>query len=362
MRPLALPPDGAARIRLVLYFTKGLGDVVAAEAAGIVPAAEIRQQQDRFLVLTMTAAEAARVGSQARTVDDARLLIAGPERIGGQAGFAALCAAAAGQLRDIIARSGEEPPGAWSVTWSARNPAWRRAPAWDPAPVLARHFPGVSLDGTERRPVDLRVQADGDMVHIALNLWGRPIGKRRDDGPPRPGALRPTVAAALVRLAIADAGPEVIRRGVYDPFCGTGTVVAEAAHLGLPVFASDIDERAAELTRQRLAGAGSGTIGALRHNVFTHDVRRGLPQRVSAGIVAANMPWGKQVAVAGRLALFDAVALLARRLLADGGAAVLLTTHEEPLIARLRRQRLEISSRRIGLLGQTPAIVLARAR
>ena len=49
MRPLALPPDGAARIRLVLYFTKGLGDVVTAEAAGIVPAAEIRQQQDRFL-------------------------------------------------------------------------------------------------------------------------------------------------------------------------------------------------------------------------------------------------------------------------------------------------------------------------
>ena len=73
------------------------------------------------------------------------------------------------------------------------------------------------------------------------------------------------------------------------------------------------------------------------------------------------MPWGKQVKVDGRLALSDAVALLAGRLLADGGAAVLLTTYEEPLAARLRRQGLEVSSRRIGLLGQTPAIVLARA-
>ncbi len=360
MRSLALPRDGAAPIRLVLYFTKGLGDVVAAEAAGLVPAAELRQQQDRFLVLRMTAAEAARLGSQARTVDDARLLLAGPERIGGQAGFAALCAAAAGQLRDIFARSGGQPPGTWSLTWSARDPAWRGVPGWEPAPVLARHFPGADLGRTERSPVDLRIQADGEMVHIALNLCSRPIGKRRNGPPPRPGALRPTVAAALVRLAIRAAGPELIRRGVYDPFCGTGTVVAEAAHLGLPVFASDIDERAAELTRQRLAGAGSGTVGALRHNVFTHDVRRGPPRRVSAGIVAANMPWGKQVAVAGRLALFDAVALLARHQLADGGAAVLLTTNEEPLIARLRRQRLEVSSRRIGLLGQTPAIVLAR--
>jgi len=80
------------------------------------------------------------------------------------------------------------------------------------------------------------------------------------------------VAAALVRLAISGAGPEVLGRGVYDPFCGTGTIAAEAVHLGLPVFASDIDERAAELTRQRLAGerAGSapGAADVLRHRVF----------------------------------------------------------------------------------------------
>ncbi len=343
----------------MLYFTKGLGDVVAAEVAALVPAAEIRQQQSRFLTLTMTTAEAARLGSQARTVDDARLLIAGPARIGGQAGFAALCAAAAGQVQGIIAGSGGQPPGTWSVTLSARNPAWRAAPAWDPAPLLARHFPGAHLTATERSPVDLRVQADGEMVHIALSLWDRPVGKRGDDGPPRPGALRPAVAAALVRLAIGAAGAAAAKRGVYDPFCGTGTVAAEAAYLGLPVFASDIDERAVERTRLRLAGTGSPAAG-LRHNVFAHDVRRGPPQRVSAVIVAANLPWGKQVAVPGRLALFDAVALLARHLVAGGGAAALLTTHEEPLIARLRRQRLTVSSRRIGLLGQTPAIVIAR--
>ena len=311
-------------------------------------------------MLGMTAAGAARLGRRARTADDARLLVAGPERIGGLAGFDALCATAAGQVRDVLARGGEEPPGTWSVTLAARNPVWRDDPAWQPGPVLARRFPGAGLDGTERSPVDLRVQVDRDMMHIALNLWDRPIGKRPGAGPPRPGALRPAVAAALVRLAIGAAGPEVARRGVYDPCCGTGTVVAEAACLGVPVFASDIDERAVELTRQRLAAAGTGT-GALRRNVFTRDVRRGPPQRVSAGIVAANLPWGKQAELPGRLELFDAVALLARHLLAGGGAAALLTTHQEPLIARLRGQRLDVSSRRIGLLGQTPAIVLARA-
>jgi Putative RNA methylase family UPF0020 len=371
MRSLALPQDGTAGIRLVLYFTKGLGDVAAAEVSGIVPAAAIELARDRFLVLAVTAAEAARLGRQARTVDDIRLLVAGPERIGSEAGFAALCAAAAARVREVLPPDGGHLSGPWSVTVSARSPVWRRSAGWDPAPVLARHFPGADLSATERSPVDLRLQADEDTAHIALNLWSRPIGKRAGDAPGRAGdapgragALRPTVAAALVRLAISGAGPDLLARGVYDPFCGTGTIAAEAAHLGLPVFASDIDERAAELTRQRLAaglaGSAPGAAGELRHRVFAHDVRRGPAQRVSAGILAGNMPWGKQVRVDGRLALFDATALLARHLLRDGGTAALLTTHEDPLVARLRRQGLEVTSRRIGLLGQTPAIIVAR--
>lgn len=76
MRSLALPPDGTAGIRLVLYFTKGLGDVVAAEVSAIVPSAAIQLAGDCFLVLAVTAAGAARLGRQARTVDDARLLVA----------------------------------------------------------------------------------------------------------------------------------------------------------------------------------------------------------------------------------------------------------------------------------------------
>ena len=364
MRSVALPLDGEASIQLVLYFTKGLGDVVAEEAAGIVPAATVRQQDDRFLMLAVTAAEAARLGGQARTVDDARLLLAGPERVGSEADFASLCAAAAGRVRDVLAPGSGHPSGPWSVTLSARNPVWRESPGWDPAPVLARYFAGADLGATERSPVDLRVQADRDKVHIALNWCGRPAGRRADHKPARPGALRPAVAAALVRLAIRDAGAGMAARGVYDPFCGTGTVAAEAAHLGLPVFASDIDECAVELTRRRLAAGLPGpapATAALLHRVFAHDVRRGPPVRVSAAIVAGNMPWGKQVEVAGRLALFDATALLVSRLLADGGTAVLLTTREDALMARLRRQRLEVSSRRIGLLGQAPAIVVASA-
>jgi hypothetical protein len=130
MRTLARPPGAAAQIRLALYYTKGLGDVAAAEAAGIVPAAVIGQQQDRFLILTTTVADAERLGRRARTVDDARLLVAGPERISSQAGFAALCRAAAGRVREVLPPGDGQRDALWSGTsWSGTHGPSRCPPA-----------------------------------------------------------------------------------------------------------------------------------------------------------------------------------------------------------------------------------------
>jgi hypothetical protein len=83
---------------------------------------------------------------------------------------------------------------------------------------------------------------------------------------------------------------------------------------------------------------------------------------VLAGLVVGNMPWGKQVEIPSRADLFDGTAAVAREAVAEGGVAMLLTTHEEQFAARLRRALpdTQISTRRIGLLGQTPAIVMAR--
>jgi 23S rRNA G2445 N2-methylase RlmL len=178
--------------------------------------------------------------------------------------------------------------------------------------------------------------------------------------------LRRSVAAALVRLAVAGADAAAVGRGLYDPCCGTGTVVAEAARCGLPVYAADLDPAAVELTRARLAAPG-GEVPVLaadvvQHRVFVHDLLRGLPRRVDSGLVASNLPWGKQVSVPRRGDLFAACAALAGHVVAGGGSCVLLTTHEEQLVARIRRQaqRADVAVRRIGLLGQTPAIVSIR--
>lgn len=332
----------------VAYVTKGLIDVARAEVIELVPEATVIEHE-RFLLIETDAVET--LLAQSRTIDDLRVLVAGPAVVTSRAELEKLAAEAARRAEALLGadRSGAQR---WSVTFAARNPSWRDKPRWDPGPILAKLLRGADPDATERQAVDLRLQIDRSTAHVSLNLLPRPLGKN-DPVALRPGALRPTVAAALVRMGL-DAAPEA--DGLYDPFCGTGTIVAEAQGRGLRIFASDIDPDAVEITRRRLAGLSDPA-----HRVFVHDVLRGVPARVDVPLTVGNLPWGKQIRLERRGDLFDAVAAIVARGLDGGGACALLTTYEDQLAARLRRQAptARITTRRIGLLGQTPAVVTA---
>jgi hypothetical protein len=373
----------------VAYFTKGLGDVVAGELRELLApgGGVVGAPGERFALVTTGLEEAGRVLAGARTVDGFRLLVAGPERVTGEDGFRRLCEAAARRTEEFLLGDPARAGAPWSVTLSARKPAWAGRPgpggaAWSPGPVISGILHGAEVTGTARAPVDLRVQVDGEVMHVAVNLGGAAVagqapgqqapgrrapGGRADQAENRRGALRATVAAAMVRMALDAAGAAGEGSGrcvLYDPFAGTGTIVAEAARMGLGVFASDADAEAVLMTRERLArlggaGARGDDAGRLSHRVFGHDVRRGAARRVRADLVVGNMPWGKQVEIPRRQELFDGTAEVIRPVLAAGGVAVLLTTHEEQFTARLRRALpgAAITTRRIGLLGQTPAIV-----
>jgi hypothetical protein len=358
-------------VRVLVYFTKGLGDVVLAEANQVAVACAVVEAADRYAVLEVGDADPALLRRACRTIDDVRLLVAGPDTVADPAALASLCAEAGTATSRLVAADGRDSVRTWSVTISARRPAWRDEPPWDPVPVIREQLPAARPQATSRELVDLRLQVDHDRASIGLSLPGS--GPRRQDRHARPGGLRPSVAAALVRIAIGLVPPEVLRKGLYDPFCGSGTLLAEAAQLAgvasLPrLFGSDIDEHAVELTRQRIGGLRSReeptTIvqEQLVHDVFVHDVRQGFPGRVSALLLVGNLPWGKQVKVDHHQQLFDAVADLTSHVVGRGGAGVFLTTNEDRLVARIRKRagRGELSVRRIGLLGQTPAIVTAR--
>jgi predicted RNA methylase len=352
--------------RCVAYFTKGLADVVASEIRALAPGVTLSATTDRFTVIAADAPGLARLRSRGRTFDDIRLLVAGPSAIPDAASFDRLCARAGAATTAYL--DGNDPARAdvapWSVTMSARTPSWRRPPGWDPAGPVTARLGGADLQARSRAAVDLRVQVDGEQAHISVNLTATPR-ELRPAGPVRPGALRPSVAASLVRLALDAADPAAARRGMYDPCCGTGTIAAEAVRLSLPVYASDLDAEAVAITTERLAElAGRAVPGRAAPwvRVFRRDVLAGVPRDVAARVVVSNLPWGKQVRLPSHRELFDAIAALTAQAVAEGGASALLTTSQEQLVARIRRQapQARITTRRLGLLGQTPTIVIAQ--
>jgi 23S rRNA G2445 N2-methylase RlmL len=197
-------------------------------------------------------------------------------------------------------------------------PRWRVA---DPAEIelwVLEYRPGAFVAGV--RVTDVRMRQHG----------GRESERR--------GALRPTVAAAMVRLAGKPRG------ALLDPCCGSGTILAEAAERGWQARGGDIDARA---------------LRAARHNarapLLRADARR-LPVRDgTAGACVANLPFGRQYEMEGDPAtwLRHVIDEMARVTRAKGRVVVLAPAVPERALPNVLR---EVRRAPIVLLGTKTTI------
>jgi SAM-dependent methyltransferase len=155
----------------------------------------------------------------------------------------------------------------------------------------------------------------------------------------RPGALRPAVAAAMVRQA----GRSDLL--LLDPCCGSGSILMEAARCGWTVRGIDIDGDAVRVARHNVPDAAV-EVGDARHVA--------LPDGSVAACVS-NLPFGRRYGVQGRPAawLRSVLAEMAR-LTRPGGRVVVLAPHvpAAAVPAGLRRR----SRQRLRLLGQPTAL------
>jgi 23S rRNA G2445 N2-methylase RlmL len=155
----------------------------------------------------------------------------------------------------------------------------------------------------------------------------------------RQGALRPTVAAAMVMLAGEPTGV------LLDPCCGSGTILTEAMTTGWKAEGFDIDLAAVQ---------------AARHNVPRAAVRKGDARHLdlpdgSVGACVSNLPFGRQYGVQGSMKDWLAAVLgEMTRVTRPGGHLVLLAPEipREAVPPGLRLQE----RFRLRLLG-TPSIV-----
>lgn len=164
-----------------------------------------------------------------------------------------------------------------------------------------------------------------------------------------PASLRPTVAAAMIRLAGIGPGMTIL-----DPMCGAGTILAEAIDTAarrrggeVRVMGGDIDPNATFVAAQNVAQVGPADLArwdATRLPLATASVDR----------IISNPPFGKQLSTPEEIGpLYEAAAREWDRVLRPGGRAVLLAMEQDALRAPLLALRWSPTRQlKVRLLGQ----------
>jgi tRNA (guanine6-N2)-methyltransferase len=298
-----------------------------------------------------------RAFGQLRTVDDVAVVTTQSSLVDDLDDLRSLITAGEDLNRSIeIARRDDRLDGEFSVTVSAAHTPYGPGNVIEDAvarSISARY--GWQHVQLRRASIDVRVFIDGTWALIGVRVFDQPLTYRPYRVVNVRGSLRPTVAAALVRIAI----PDSRRRHVWDPFCGSGTILCEAAMAGHEVWGTDIDPEAVAAARENVSAVKREYWGRV-DNADSTSPRTWQKHRQATGVIS-NLPWGKQVAITSKQALYDRVGSGVADLARHGGTGVLLTTEPKLIMQRLQREAgLNIDERRIGLLGQTPTVLTVR--
>lgn len=139
--------------------------------------------------------------------------------------------------------------------------------------------------------VEVRVDVVESLCAVAVQLTRRALSYRHDRAYRPRVSLKPNVAYACLRLARL--GPRTER--LLDPFCGSGTILMEAAELlpGAELWGSDWSERAVAGARANLEGAGLGN----RCRLQAGDARSlaELYPPASCDALVTNPPYGARL-------------------------------------------------------------------
>ncbi len=199
------------------------------------------------------------------------------------------------------------------------RPRWRIA---DPAPLEL-----WALQTRSRR------------LRLGLRLSDRRMRQRAGREIERPGALRPVVAAAMLRLAGGGRGP------VLDPCCGSGTIVREALEQGRRSIGADLDPEALAAARANLPRGAA----LLRADASALPLLTG-----SVASVVTNPPFGGRHALPEDPARWLQAAFAEfRRAVEPGGAIVLLQPRSQALESAVLRPHATLlrSRHHVELLG-----------
>jgi tRNA (guanine6-N2)-methyltransferase len=186
---------------------------------------------------------------------------------------------------------------------------------------LRGHIPPSWREVEEDASVEIWLTIHGRQAVCGLRLSDASMRHRTYKTEHRPASLRPTVAAAMVRLAGASAGQIVL-----DPMCGGGTILAEQIALAhrrrageISVLGGDRDADAIRAAAANLRRAGPGW------KLVRWDARRLPLADRSVDRIVCNPPFGVQLGDPDSIGpLYRALAAECDRVLKPEGRAVVL--------------------------------------
>ena len=203
---------------------------------------------------------------------------------------------------------------------------------------LAGKLPASWKYAEENASVEVWLTIHGAMAICGMRLSDRTMRHRAYKYEHLPASLRPTIAAAMVRLA--DLKPN---QTILDPMCGAGTLLAEA-------FLSTRGKKSSEGTDWQLHYLGgdvdSAHVRAAQANLRQFHVTGlrewdapALPLAdASVDRILSNPPFGKQLSTPAEIGpLYREAVFEMDRVLRPGGKAVLIVSDAQALRAAVER-------------------------
>jgi 23S rRNA G2445 N2-methylase RlmL len=257
------------------------------------------------------------------------------------------------QIHHVLRPKPKGKPSYHLVTQKTGEHVYRRVDAQKAlAQGLAGKIPASWRRVDENAAVEIWLTIHGGMAVCGLRLSDRSMRHRTWKQEHVRASLRPTLAAAMIRLA--EIKPNQI---VLDPMCGAGTILAEAhawaKHSGIriTVWGGDSDKAAL-----RAAAANLRRLGPVPFTNWDATTLP-LPDKCVDRIVS-NPPFGKQLRRPAEIApLYRRLLVSLDRVLKPGGRAVLLVSD----LSALRDAASAVSWRgqrqlKVRILGE-PAVV-----
>jgi 23S rRNA G2445 N2-methylase RlmL len=218
---------------------------------------------------------------------------------------------------------------------------------------LAGVFPSSWNPAEENASVEVWLTIRGATAVCGLRLSDKTMRHRAYKVEHQPASLRPTMAAAMVRLAGAAPGDVIL-----DPMCGAGTILAEQIELSKARKAGRVETWGGDRDMNMLRAAASN-LHRVGPALLAHWDATRLPLgTASVDRVVSNPPFGKQLSSPEEIGpLYRAVVREYDRVLRPGGRAVLLVSEPDALRAAIKPAGWQPSRQlRVEVLGQ-PAVI-----